>query len=123
MFVIWRALDFRRKNIELFRGDYLPLTAEGLRQDNVCVFARVFEGRRLLAIAPRMTLSAWQQSAARGNDSAKESTPPWPLGRWWSETVLRLPAGALLQWQHVITGDAIESAKPAKQRRGEWTAT
>ncbi len=114
MFVIWRALDFRRKNIELFRGDYLPLTAEGPRQDNVCAFARVFEGRWLLAIAPRMTLSAWQQSAAQGNDSAKESTSPWPLGHWWRETVLRLPAGAPLQWQHVITGDAIESAKPTK---------
>jgi (1->4)-alpha-D-glucan 1-alpha-D-glucosylmutase len=121
MFLIWRALDFRRKNVDLFRGEYLPLTAEGPRHDNVTAFARIAEGRWLLCIAPRMTFAGWQKGAAQGEATAKESLPPWPLGRWWRETILQLPAGAPKRWQHVISGDALESSKPLRSDKTNGT--
>jgi (1->4)-alpha-D-glucan 1-alpha-D-glucosylmutase len=114
MFLIWRALDFRRRNIELFRGEYLPLTAEGPRHDNICAFARVLEDRWLLAIVPRMALAGWQKSTPVANGSAKGPILSWPLGRWWRETTLQLPAAAPTRWQHAITGDELDAAKPAE---------
>ncbi len=113
MFLIWRALECRRKNIELFRGEYLPLTAEGQRHDNICAFARVLEDRWLLAIVPRMTLAGWQKSIPPANGSAKGPMLSWPLGRWWRETTLQLPAAAPTRWQHAITGDDLDATKPA----------
>ncbi|HEY2147841.1 MAG TPA: malto-oligosyltrehalose synthase, partial [Pirellulales bacterium] len=54
MFVIWRALQFRRENIDVFRGDFVPLVADGPRQDDVCAFARSAGGKWVLSVAPRM---------------------------------------------------------------------
>ena len=48
MYLINRAMEFRRENPELFmRGDYLPLKVIGPRANHIVAFARVHEGKRI----------------------------------------------------------------------------
>ncbi|RJQ45486.1 MAG: malto-oligosyltrehalose synthase [Nitrospiraceae bacterium] len=54
LYLISRALNFRRQNRELFeKGEYIPLEAQGRLKDNVCAFARKEGGRTLVIAAPR----------------------------------------------------------------------
>ena len=115
MFLIWRALDFRRANLDLFRGDYLPLTSTGPRQDNTCIFARVADRKWALCIVPRLALEASQKFTEPRNGSktngSKSASPSWLPGRWWRETELPLPPEAPTRWRHLITGDGLAAQK------------
>ena len=62
LFVTYRALGCRRSDPELFaRGDYLPLQARGAHAGRICAFARRWEEKWAVAIAPRWTahLTDW----------------------------------------------------------------
>ena len=49
------ALGLRRRYARLFsEGSYVPLQVSGPRAANVCAFARVHEGRFVIAVAPRL---------------------------------------------------------------------
>jgi (1->4)-alpha-D-glucan 1-alpha-D-glucosylmutase len=121
MFVIWRSLQFRRANPEVFHGEYVPLAAKGDREESVCAFARVAGRRWTLTIVPRMALGAWQTSGERTNaaDSQKGDAPAWPAGRCWRETALQLPSGAPARWRHAITGDTIATNRRNGGNNGE----
>ena len=55
LLLLREALHFRRRDPELlFRGEYLPLHAEGPHAAHVVAFARHHAGRRLLCVAPRL---------------------------------------------------------------------
>ncbi len=80
LWLIQRALQFRRRHAGLFGADagYEPLHARGGKAAHVVAFAR---GGRAVTIVPRLVLR-------RGND--------------WADTTLRLPQG---DWLNELTGE------------------
>jgi (1->4)-alpha-D-glucan 1-alpha-D-glucosylmutase len=58
LFVIFRALQYRRKNSLLFQeGTYIPLAGDGNLDKHVCAYARRREGKTILVIVPRFPLT------------------------------------------------------------------
>ncbi len=54
LYLISRVLNFRSQHRELFKcGEYLPLSVEGTRAENVVVFARRYQDVIVIAVAPR----------------------------------------------------------------------
>ncbi|MBI5604376.1 MAG: malto-oligosyltrehalose synthase [Deltaproteobacteria bacterium] len=80
LYVTFRALNYRRENHLLFaEGIYLPLTAEGKRNRNICAFARQKEDKTALIIVPRLL-------AGQG---LSPEIPP--LGKVWEDSQLFIP--------------------------------
>ena len=76
LFLTQKLLNFRRQNFDLFaKGDYVPLSATGAFSESVFAFARRFENRTLVVIAPRL--------------SSKVGFPP--VGKLWKDTAAELP--------------------------------
>lgn len=76
--LVQTLLRLRRENFDLFaKGDYAPLSASGAFAESVFAFARRFENRTLVVIAPRLT--------------AKVGFPP--IAEAWRDTTLELPFG------------------------------
>lgn len=98
LFVIWRALNFRRTQRELFsRGDYIPLKVQGAKERHLCAFARRFGQKEVVVIAPRLLLTL-----AQGVQRA-------PLGELWKDTVMELPGStAAGRYENVFTGETIK---------------
>ncbi|MBI3465299.1 MAG: malto-oligosyltrehalose synthase [Planctomycetes bacterium] len=125
LFVTWRALDFRRRHPDLFlQGTYEPLSAQGLREANLCVFARVHGPDWLLAAVPRFTFQAWSVpvevgagSEARLSGRTTGQQPQAPteithvLATWLEDTRLSLPIGVPQNWEDVFTGESYSAEK------------
>ncbi len=79
--VVRTLLGARRDDPTLFRdGAYVPLAVRGPREAHVVAFARVLDGRGVLAVVPRLTLRLHPAGAA-------------PLGeRLWCDTRVELPS-------------------------------
>jgi (1->4)-alpha-D-glucan 1-alpha-D-glucosylmutase len=99
LFLLSRALRFRRRNRALFRdGRYLPLAARGRRAEHVLAFARSLGPEAIVAIVPRWT--------------SRLAGPEAPFGRLDLEgTLLPLAPGLPEQWRNVLTGTPIEARK------------
>ncbi|HKQ37594.1 MAG TPA: malto-oligosyltrehalose synthase [Verrucomicrobiae bacterium] len=92
LFVIWRTLQFRNENRELFeKGDYVPI---GATIANVCAFARKQEDRTVIVIAPRLI-----SNLCGGKLAA-------PLGAVWKDATLGIEAAGL---QNLFTGEIVSS--------------
>ena len=99
LFVIWRTLQFRNRNRDLFdHGDYAPITATGSKGQHVCAFARTWKNRKVIVVAPRLV---------RKLCGGKEVSP---IGEVWAETTLD---AELRDYQNVFTGEAIRSHRLA----------
>ena len=89
LYLTHRLLTFRREHSELFRhGSYEALNLTGARADCCIAFARQFEGRSLIVLAPRL--------------SSGVGFPP--IGGAWADTRVQLPPG----WRSgrdLFTGD------------------
>ncbi len=107
LFLIDRALDFRRVHAELYlNGAYVPLNADGEKRENIVAFARQKGSDWCLTVVPRLTT----QLAAPGK---------MPLGKKvWQDTILQLPETAPDSWQNAITGDRIELADASEGQKG-----
>ncbi len=83
MWLIYRALQFRRRRPELFGAgaSYRPLYAEGPKARHVIAFVRAEES---VSVAPRLVM--------RFDDD-------------WEGTFMELPEG---EWRNILTGDEIE---------------
>ena len=80
--VTHRGLRLRRRHPDLFaHGAYVPIQAVGSWAAHVVAFARVHEGRWVVAVVPRLTA---------GLDG-------------WGDTRLALPAEAPATWENVLT--------------------
>ena len=56
MFLTQRVLQFRREHVELFRhGNYVAITATGTFSECCVSFAREFDGKWIVVIAPRLS--------------------------------------------------------------------
>jgi (1->4)-alpha-D-glucan 1-alpha-D-glucosylmutase len=115
LFVIWRALQFRREQAEVFDGDYQPFEAEGPRQAHLFAFARTAGSRWALCIVPRLARQAWQDCVPEGvrRNSTGEA---WPIATWWPETVVQLPPEAPERWRHVFTGRSVNVTHSGDRR-------
>ncbi|HEX3724657.1 MAG TPA: hypothetical protein VHV08_00375, partial [Pirellulales bacterium] len=109
LLLLWRALCFRREQVELFRGDYIPLVAEGPREANLCAFARAAGESWAVCITPRLARPAWGNGQNAGGQDVVSPDAPRTVADWWRQTSLLLPPGAPRQWQHVITGQRCQA--------------
>ncbi len=94
-----RALRLRQDCPELFgRGSYVPLRAAGPKKRHVCAFARVWEGQRVIVVAPVLLAGLTR------------ATPVPPMGREvWGETSLHLPGAAGETFRDIFTGATIQA--------------
>ncbi len=85
MFLIYRALQARQKNAQMFRlGTYIPLETAGKYKDHVIAFARVCKSAASVTVVPRFMTSLVDQGSL-------------PLGpAVWGDTVVALPENMLL---------------------------
>ncbi len=104
LYLIWKALNFRRDHRELFeRGEYLPLSAAGKQKESLFAFARRHENEWVLAVVPRLL-------------SRVVGVEEMPLGRSaWTTTSIGLPPGSPLEWHDVITGQSLRARKRSSQ--------
>jgi (1->4)-alpha-D-glucan 1-alpha-D-glucosylmutase len=105
LFVIYKALRFRRAYKELFLdGDYLPLYAKGPAQEHICAFARHKQGQWSLVTVPRLT--------------TKLTTPENPPvgAAIWNSTSIMLPQGAPDKWINILTGEELGPCRTGKDR-------
>src|SRR5436190_17266685 len=96
LFVIWRTLQFRKENRELFeRGEYVRIAAT---TEHVCAFAREWNGRRVIVVAPRLiyTLCGGKLVA--------------PVGAIWKDATLETEIKDI---RNVFTGETISTNRLA----------
>jgi (1->4)-alpha-D-glucan 1-alpha-D-glucosylmutase len=94
MYVIWKTLELRNRNAELFReGKYVALESSGEHAKHVVAFARKYGRDSIIVAVPRLT-SKLLKSQERPPCSADV----------WKDTRLRLPGTAATQWRNVFTG-------------------
>ena len=93
MFVTWSTLQFRKQHPELFeKGDYIPIAIAGQKREHVCAFARGWNDRRVVVIAPRLIYGL------AGGELVG------PMGGLWGNTALEAEVQGL---NNVFTGEAI----------------
>ncbi len=95
LFLIWKALTFRRDNRDIFeQGSYTPLSVQGEQAESVVAFSRTMEGKKVLVIVPRFLSHIIRDGVAN------------PLGRSaWGETVIELPEDATgIHYHNIFTG-------------------
>jgi (1->4)-alpha-D-glucan 1-alpha-D-glucosylmutase len=98
LFLIWRALNFRREHRELFdNGDYVPLSASGKKAQHVCAFARTLGQKAIIVVAPRLVFGL------------TNGTERLPMGREiWGETRLPIPSEfAAQEFRNVFTNEIL----------------
>lgn len=100
LYLIWRALAFRREHRELFHcGEYLPLACAGRQRENIFAFARRRNDEWAIAAAPRML--------SRVVDPGE-----MPLGAAvWTSASIELPPDAPAEWQNCITGQPLRAVR------------
>jgi (1->4)-alpha-D-glucan 1-alpha-D-glucosylmutase len=106
-YVTKQALDFRRRNPDLFmQGDYVGLEASGARGRNVVAFARRTAGCHIIVAAGRF----FTQLGVLPQSAAGEET--------WRDTYLSAPAGLLGErYTDLLTGARISAALDRDRRQ------
>jgi len=99
LYVIFKALNFRRENFLLFReGAYIPLEGKGSLREHICAFARQKEERVVLTVVPRFL-----SHLGRGVDEM-------PLGREvWGDSSIVIPDeidGD--EFKNILTGEVLK---------------
>jgi len=100
--LLHKLLELRRDHREVFAaGDYIPLSAIGVRENHVVAFARHAGAAWLVAVAPRFTMRLSAEKA--------------PLGkRVWRDTEICLPENAPRRWLNVLTGKTVRVSEMKK---------
>jgi (1->4)-alpha-D-glucan 1-alpha-D-glucosylmutase len=112
-YVLYRALEFRRTNPELFAaGSYLPVEATGAKRDHVCAFARTLGDLAMIVVVPRLVVGL-----------ARENEQP-PMGEdVWGQTRLLFPSHlAGMCYRNLFTGEVL-TAETAQGTSGPLLAT
>jgi (1->4)-alpha-D-glucan 1-alpha-D-glucosylmutase len=103
LYVIARALCFRRSRGELFAGgQYLPIGTAGEWKDHIFAFGRRLQDRWSLVVTPRLT-------------AALTSPGQFPLGDIWQNTSVRLPEEAPSEWRNLFEPGAAHSGSGKSQ--------
>jgi (1->4)-alpha-D-glucan 1-alpha-D-glucosylmutase len=105
LYLIWRTLCLRQEQPTLFQqGEYLPLAVAGAKADHVIAFARRFEGRSVIVVAPRLVASLLNHI------EIDIDLPPVGAGIW-EDTHVLLPCSCREQCRNVFTGKALDLVK------------
>jgi (1->4)-alpha-D-glucan 1-alpha-D-glucosylmutase len=105
LYVIWKALNFRREHAALFLdGDYLRVPSRGKRKEHVFAFARSEGTRRVLAATPRWLARAG--ASMHAEDTAG----------FWGTSHLILPSKAPKRWHNLFTGEEIDSDRQGRHQ-------
>lgn len=98
MWLLHRALRARREQQDVYmRGSYEPLKLSGIHAGKLCAFARRFEDRWAITIAPVQMMGMGQFGVL-------------PTGkRVWEDTKLHLPAEGPRQWANQLTEEQVDS--------------
>ncbi len=92
LYLIWKALHFRREHEDLFReGEFVPLQSTGTYSRNVTAFLRRRGATCVVAAVPRWLSRV--PTADRGKASFN-----------WEDTRLLLPPESPSSWKNVLTG-------------------
>jgi (1->4)-alpha-D-glucan 1-alpha-D-glucosylmutase len=98
LYLLYKALNYRRQQRELFeQGEYIPLAVTGEKNNAVCAFARRFNGRNIVVIAPRFFTKLISQPDIL------------PLGgEVWRDTCIVIPfAGIGITYRNIFTGETV----------------
>ena len=101
LFLAYRGLAARQKFAALFtKGDYMPLKVMGTHADRVIAFARQWEEKMVVAIAPRFFTGLVSSEAL-------------PVGTdVWGDTAIELPAAQQFSWTNLLTDSPVEMELP-----------
>jgi (1->4)-alpha-D-glucan 1-alpha-D-glucosylmutase len=92
MFLIWKLLNFRRSEAELFLyGDYIPLRVTGSRENHIITFARRLHDEWCVVAVPRLIAKLPRAKTV------------------WLDTLIELPPDAPSPWTNVLTGQELSS--------------
>jgi (1->4)-alpha-D-glucan 1-alpha-D-glucosylmutase len=98
MYVIWRALGYRRQHSVLFtEGEFIPLEVVGQQSEHVIAYLRRQGKVQVIAIIPR-----WVAKIPASSDAAATTD-------FWRGTNLLLPAGSPIAWSNVFTVSSTEA--------------
>ena len=98
LFLIWKALRFRRNHADLFHeGEFLPLQAAGCHAKNIVAFLRTTPTATVLVAVPRWT----SQIPAEPNRETANID--------WCDTRLVLSADSPGHWNSILTHGQLES--------------
>lgn len=98
LFLIHQLLKARQQHPELFNnGDYQPIEVAGKYRNNAIAWARNYNGRSIVAIAPRFLTQV-------------VSPGQLPVGEVWNDTYLQLPPG---NWYNPLEDTTISGEKLA----------
>jgi (1->4)-alpha-D-glucan 1-alpha-D-glucosylmutase len=97
LFVLYRALNFRRKQPQLFgTASYEPLRVVGDRSRHVCAFSRSYGKRSMVVAVPRLV------------HELTSGQPQPPLRSVWKQTNLALPGEfARGTFRNIFTGEML----------------
>jgi len=110
LYLIWKALQFRRSHEEIFRdGDFLPLHVEGRYSRNVTAFARKQDSSWLMVAVPQ-----WLAQVPAMPDRTK-------TGFNWEDTRLVLPSGSPSLWNNVLMSQQVPAF--SEENNGYVTAS
>ncbi len=93
LFTTYITLEIRRTDPELFeKGEYIPLQFSGTKSNTIIGYARQYENRWAIIVAPKEVVEL-------------NCTDALPLGETaWFNTCLLLPENAPEKWLNVFTG-------------------
>ncbi|MEC4812984.1 MAG: malto-oligosyltrehalose synthase [Scytonema sp. PMC 1069.18] len=97
LFLILQSLKARTENLDIFNeGDYIPLEVNGKFKEHILAFARSYENKMVVTIAPRFFTRLIQPGE-------------YPIGqKVWEDTSVKLPANAPSTWKNAITEQSVQ---------------
>jgi (1->4)-alpha-D-glucan 1-alpha-D-glucosylmutase len=96
LFLVWKALRFRREHAPLFHeGELLPLQAAGCNARNVISFLRRTDSQSVLIAVPR-----WLSQLPTGRHELQFD---------WCDTGIVLPPGSPQRWKSILTATEVRS--------------
>ncbi|MFD2247321.1 malto-oligosyltrehalose synthase [Pontibacter ruber] len=98
LYLLSKTLHLRRQMQELFsKGNYLPLTVIGSKENHAMAFARHYQGQWCLVVVPGLLASLVKEDEL-------------PLGEQvWGDTSIELPADLPQQWQHAFSQEEVKA--------------
>lgn len=96
LYAIWRALNCRRENAELFSdGEFFSLAVSGARQSHISAYGRRRGEQAALVVLPRWFAALHPSASSSSADD------------FWAGTEISLPDSASTGWRNIFTGEEL----------------
>ena len=103
MYLIWKAIRFRRDHADLFRdGEFVPLQSAGAYSRNVTAFVRRRGDSWAVAAIPRWLSQVPVKAKGQFN---------------WEDTKITLPSDSPAKWKDILMSTQVRSKSEAGQPR------